>query len=423
MAWNNRDVVVTGVGPVTALGCGADVVWPALAAGRTAVSRRTFVVDAGRVAEVLISAMPEAAAVPGLPAQLEFLAANECADHRDLAYALLAADFAIRDAGLEYDRENNRIGAVQAFEAPGAEAIVGGLLGMLSTPPPPNGPPPMYDMLAPHFYNAQPFVYVHLVGKALGLHGFSTSVHNACASGAIAFDVAAQQIRCGRADAMIVLGGEAFSTGVRMEWFRRLDLYAKDEKLRPFDRQSGGFFLGEGGAALVLESAEHARKRGAKPYARYAGGAFAQQSWKHVLPDVPAGRLGGVISSALFEADVPADQLDLIVPHGAGMRVSDGYEAACLRDALGEKPGRAVATAFKPYFGHLLAASVVVEVAALLMAMRNGVVPAALNTDPATADLPVPLVSKATPRTIRHAMKLATGFTGHDAALVFSTPA
>lgn len=397
-----------------------DAVWAALRAGRTAVSRRPFVVDAGRVAEVLLAAMPAAENVPGLGPHLEFLAANECAGHRDLAFALLAAELAVRDAKLDYDRDKNRIGAVQAFEAPGVEGVVGGLLGMLSAPPPAAGPPPMYDMLAPHFYNAQPFVYVHLVGKALGLHGFSTSVHNACASGAIAFDVAAQQIRLGRADAMVIVAGEAFSTGVRMEWFRRLDLYARDEKLRPFDRESGGFFLGEGGAALVLESAEHAARRGAKPYARYAGGAFAQQSWKHVLPDVPAGRLAGVIREALAEAEVPADALDLVVPHGAGMRVSDGYEAACLREALGEKPKRAVATTFKPYFGHLLAASAVLEIGAMLLAMRHGEVPAALHTDPSSADIPISLAGQPAARRIEHSLKLATGFTGHDAALVFS---
>jgi 3-oxoacyl-(acyl-carrier-protein) synthase len=423
MAMPQHEVVVTGVGPVCAIGGGADAVWKALCEGRKSVSRRSVAVDAGRMAEVLVASMPADGAVPGLSRHLDFLAANECAFHRDLAYALLACELALSDAGLEYDRSNNRVGAVQAFEAPGVEGIVAGLFGMASAPPPssapPAGAPPLYEMLAPHFYNAQPFVYVHLLGKAFGLHGFSTSVHNACASGAVAIDVAAQQIRAGRAEAMLVVGGEAFDTGVRMEWFRRLDLYASDEALRPFDKESGGFFLGEGAGALLLESAEHAARRGAAVYARYAGGAFAQQSWKHVLPDVASARLGRTIQLALREAGVGPGELDLIVPHGAGMRVSDGYEAACLREALGEKASRAVATAFKPYFGHTLAASAVLETGAMLLAMKHQQVPPVLHTDPAAADLPVPLAGALTPRPIHAAMKLATGFTGHDAALVF----
>ena len=86
------------------------------------------------------------------------------------SYALLAVELALADAGLEYSRDANDIGVVQAFEAPGVERTVGQLFGMFAGPPPTAGPPPVYEVLAPRFYNMQPFLYVHLMGKALGLH-------------------------------------------------------------------------------------------------------------------------------------------------------------------------------------------------------------------------------------------------------------
>jgi len=290
----------------------------------------------------------------------------------------------------------------------------------MSTPPPPGAPPAVYDMLAPSFYNMQAFVYVHLMGKAFGFHGFSTSVHNACASGAFAIEIAAQRIRSGQADVMIVAAGEAFETGVRLEWFRRLDLYAQDASgMRPFDPSSTGFYVGEGAGAIVLESADHAARRGAKPYAVYAGGAFAHQGWKQVIPDVRAARLRDVIRTAMSVTNVTPSAIDLVVPHGAGTGLSDGYEAACLKDAFADAASPAIATVFKPAVGHMLAASGVIETIAALLAMKHQRVPATLNSTVPSANLPVPLAMETQRRSVRTLLKLSTGFTGHDAAGVF----
>jgi len=417
---HSSEVVITGVGPVASIGVGREAFWNALCAGQARVQRRALVVDVGRTVELPLAAMPPDADVPGLAPHAAFLAQQERPAYRDLAYTLLAVELALRDAGVEYDRDRNDIGVVQVFEAPGVERTVARLFELLGTSSPDrDGATPLYDALATRFYNMQPFLYVHLMGKALGLHGFSTSVHNACASGAFAIEVAAQQIRSGLADMAVVAGGEAFDTAVRLEWFRRLGLYARDECMRPFDRQAAGFYVGEGAAAIVLESAAHAARRGATVYAAYLGGSFAQQGWKQTLPDVRAARLRGVIRSALDKTGVSANELDLVVPHGAATALSDSYEAVSLRQALEGEARQAVATAFKPYFGHLLAACGVIEMAAALLAMRHNVVPATLHTRPEAAILPVPLAAAAIHREVATVLKLSTGFTGHDAATVF----
>jgi 3-oxoacyl-[acyl-carrier-protein] synthase II len=189
--------------------------------------------------------------------------------------------------------------------------------------------------------------------------------------------------------------------------------------MRPFDANSSGFFVGEGAGAIVLESRRHAEARGAKAYAAYLGGAFAQQSWKQVIPDVRGARLGAVMQEALRVTGTLPREIDLVIPHGAATQLSDGYEAASLAEAFRGEREHAVATAFKPYFGHLLAANVVVETIAAMLALKNQCVPATLYTSPDRVKLPIPLATALTHRRLRTAMKISTGFTGHDAALVF----
>lgn len=422
MTRSPRDVVITGVGPVTAIGTGADALWSSLAVGRTHVTQRTLRVDVARTCDLPMAVMSPDDPPPGFDRHMSALAEQGCEHHRDLAYALCAIDLALTDARLEFDRTKNNIGAIQAFEAPGVERTVARLFDLLSMAPPPGGPPAVYELLAPHFYNMQAFLYVHLLGKIAGLHGFSTSVHNACSSGAFAMEIAADRIRSGLADVMIVVGGEAFDTGVRLEWFRRLELYAGESTMRPFDRAPSGFFVGEGAGAIVLESADHARQRGARAYARYRGGSFAQQGWKQTMPDLRAARLRDVIVDAIARTSASWSTIDLIVPHGASTMLSDGYERECLNMALnGAGATQAVATAFKPYVGHMLAASGIIETIAMLLSMKNQLIPATPNTSPHSHDLPIPLASHPIARPIRHALKLSTGFTGHDAAGVFET--
>jgi len=414
-----NDVVITGVGPVTSVGAGAEALWDSLANGRSNAAPRPLLVDLGRVELLPVASMPDVPEVPGLDLHTAYLKSQDAEGYRDLAYALLAIELALADAGLDYDRDENNIGVIQAFEAPGVERTVGELFGLFGKPLPTDAPPPVYDMLSPYFYSMQPFLYVHLVGKAFGLHGFSTSVHNACSSGAFALDLAAQRIRAGHADVMIVAAGEAFDTGVRLEWFRRLELYAQTTQMCPFDTKRQGFYVGEGAAAIVLESEQHASSRGARPFAKYLGGGFTQQSWKQVIPDVRSAQLSAAITRAMTTTATRWEEIDLITPHGACTQLSDGYESSCLEQAMAEHKTDAIATAFKPHVGHMLAASGVIEMVCAILALKHQTVPATLNTDAENTRLPVPLATIPVQREIRKVLKLSTGFTGHDAASLF----
>ncbi len=417
-------MVVTGLGPVSSIGVGHEALWASLIRGRSNVIVRKLQVDACSFVELPVASMPPDAEVPGLEAFNRFLANQDCEGYRDLGYALAAIELALTDAGLTYDRSHNNIGVIQVFEAPGVERAVSKLFELLTSPFPKDGPPSVYPLLAPRFYNMQPFFYVHLISKAFGLHGLSTSVHNACSSGAFAIELAAQHIRSGQAEVMVVVGGEAFDTGVRLEWFRQLQLYAQDGCMRPFDAEPQGFYVGEGAAAIVLESAGHAADRDADVYAHYPGGAFAHQGWKQTVPDVRSARLTGVIRDALALTGCRAADLDLIVPHGAATGLSDGYEANCIAQSIGaavrtDTNDLPVATAFKPYVGHLLAASGIMDTLCALLAMKHQCVPATLHTRPDKVRFPMTIATEQSNRSIGTMLKLFTGFTGHDAALVF----
>jgi len=416
-----RDVVITGLGPVTSIGIGREEFWGGLIAGRRAVHERELQVDLGRSVSLPIASMP-AEANAALQRHVDYSAEQQCGGNRDLAYSMLATELAIADAGIEYDRARNNVGLIQVFEAPAVEATVSRLFQLFSTPPT-GGPPPVYDLLAPSFYNMQAFLYLHVAAKAFGLHGFCTSVHNACSSAAFAIEIAAERIRSGQADVMIVAGGEAFDTAVRLEWFRRLELYAKDaDSMKPFDATSSGFYVGEGGAAMVLENADHAARREAKPYAYYLGGAFAHQAWKQTIPDLRGEFLRSVIEDSLNHSRVEPGEIDLVIPHGASTSLSDAYEANSAKAIPWRADSKGVlgcvATVFKPYVGHMLASCGLIETICGLLAMRNGTVPATPLTNSTSQQFPIPVTTSNLNRRIGTLMKLFTGFTGHDAAII-----
>ena len=126
-----------------------------------------------------------------------------------------------------------------------------------------------------------------------------------------------------------------------------------------------------------------------------------------------------MIIRAIERAGVSPAELDLIVPHGAATSISDKYEAAALDQSLHGNSDRAVATAFKPFVGHMLAASGLIDLLCGLMAMRNQVVPGMVHGRPETMQFPIPLLNEISERPVESLLKLFTGFTGHDAALVF----
>lgn len=242
----------------------------------------------------------------------------------------------------------------------------------------------------------------------------------ACATGLMSVVRGAELIREGACDVVLAGSSDASLVPIVLASYRRLGVLANGfddpaTACRPFDRSRSGFVIGEGAAVLVLENAEHASQRGAMPYAEWLGGLMAADP--HDLTQLaPEPRsLTRLISDVLRTCGVTPRDLDYINLHGTATALNDVYESRAVMAALGEDVARRIpCSSLKGGLGHLLGAAGSIELAATVLALRDGIVPPTVNLrEPDSAcDLDyTPLVSRRLP--LRTALKLSLGFGGH----------
>ena len=243
-------------------------------------------------------------------------------------------------------------------------------------------------------------------------HGPRLTVTNACTSGADAIGLALDLISTGQSQCVVCGGADALSL-VPHTGFARLMIYS-DQPCRPFDRDRKGLNLGEGAAALVLESAEHAQKRGAAALGRVLGYGGASDAHHFTAPH-PEGRgLASAIRTALGQAGLRAEDMAFVNAHGTSTLENDRVEGRLLRTLL---PGVPV-WASKGGTGHTLGAAGALEAVLTLAALRSGFVPASLgffNIDPEIGFAPT---QSLLPVSSPYALSTSLGFGGGNAALV-----
>ncbi len=276
------------------------------------------------------------------------------------------------------------------------------------------------------FADAAPHAPAAAVARHFGIRAPTIGIVGACATGTHAIIRAAQMIKDGQADLVLAGACEASIHPLCLAAFDRMGVLARcsqqdrpETACRPFDIDRTGFALGEGAGMLVLESACHASKRGARPLAAVAGWALAADPTGIADLDESGGALAGAILTALQGARLEVDRIDYINAHGTGTRSNDVAETRAIRRALGAAADTVAASAIKGSIGHLLGAAGAVETAVTVMAMRHGQVPPTVNLehpDP-LCDLDyVPGMARR--RSIRHALKTSIGFGGHIGVIV-----
>lgn len=208
----------------------------------------------------------------------------------------------------------------------------------------------------------------------LELSGPRLAFVNACVASASALQHGARLIRAGRADTVLVAGAYL----VEREFFAKFDsgrAFAKDGQVRPFCADRTGLLLGDGVAALVLESGAAARSRQAEPLARVAGWGTASDAY-HVCQPHPKGEgMAAAIGAALRRAGWTPEQIDYVNAHGTGTKINDSAETAALRTAFGPAAERIPVSSTKSTTGHLLEGSGAVEAVISLLALQDGVLP------------------------------------------------
>jgi 3-oxoacyl-[acyl-carrier-protein] synthase II len=188
---------------------------------------------------------------------------------------------------------------------------------------------------------------------------------------------------------------------------------------RPFDADRDGFVFGEGAVLLVVESAEHARARGARVYGTIAGGALTSDAFHISAPEPTGTEAARAMRLALERTETRPEDVDYICAHGTGTRANDAVETRAIHAALGEAAGAVAVSSPKSMVGHLIGAAGSLSAMVCLLAMRDGVLPPTINletADPACDLDYVPL--RAREATVRTTMVNAFGFGGQNCVLV-----
>ncbi|MFC0622921.1 beta-ketoacyl-[acyl-carrier-protein] synthase family protein [Kribbella deserti] len=405
-------VVVTGLGASTPVGGDVPSTWDALLAGRSGAKRLT----ADWVDELAVQIAAPALVEP--TEKLERVKARRL--DRNAQFAVVAANEAWADSGLDgSDLPKERLGVAIA-------SGIGGLLTTLAN----------YDALKNSPRRVSPLAIPMLMPNSAAANvsltlGARAGVHtpvSACASGNEAISLAADQIRLGRADVVIAGGTEGSITALPLAAFSQMMALSKrndepERASRPWDLDRDGFLLGEGAGILVLESYEHAVARGARIYAEFAGAGLTADGHDIAQPEPTGAGATRAIQRALLEGDLAAGDIVHINAHATSTPQGDIAESLAIRAALGSAADRAVATAPKSMFGHLLGAAGAVESIATVLAIHHRVVPPTINLDKPDDAINLDIATEQ--RKLGDgdiaALNNSFGFGGHNVALAFKS--
>ena len=414
-----HSVVVTGIGATTPLGGDSASTWEGLIAGRSGARP----LEQDWAAELPVKIAAQAAVEPSevLPRPL----ARKL--DRSAQFALIAAREAWADAGYEGKAGENglvdpdRLGTVIA-------SGIGGVITLLDQYDAlrDKGPRRVSPHTVPMLMPNSPAANVGLdVGAQAGVH---TPV-SACASGAEAIGYAVEMIRSGRADVVVAGGTEAAIHPLPIAAFANMMALSKNEGdptkvSRPFDKARDGFVLGEGAGVVVLESAEHAARRGAKVYCEVLGQGLSADS-HHIAQPEPTGRgIATALQNLLEATGLRPSELVHLNAHATSTPQGDVAEVKALRKVLGADLDHVAVSATKSMTGHLLGGAGGVETVATVLALHHRTAPPTINVDELDEEVDADIVrGRARPLGEGRiaAINNSFGFGGHNVVLAFRT--
>ncbi|MEV7783319.1 beta-ketoacyl-[acyl-carrier-protein] synthase family protein [Kitasatospora sp. NPDC088351] len=413
-----RRVAVTGIGVVAPGGVGVPAFWRLLTSGRTATRGITLFDPAGFRSRIAAECDFDPAA-HGL-SQHDVQRAD-----RYVQFAMVAADEAIADAGLDLAAEDPwRIG-VSLGTAVGGTTRLEHDYALVSA----GGARWDVDHLRaePQLHRAfAPSTLASTVAERVGAHGPVQTVSTGCTSGLDAIGYAFQAVEEGRTDICVAGASDSPISPITVACFDAIKATSErnddpEHASRPFDAHRDGFVLGEGGAVLVLEELEHARRRGARIYGEIGGFATFGNAY-HMTGLTQEGlEMSRAIDDALDHARVDRTGVDYVNAHGSGTKQNDRHETAAVKRSLGGHAYKTPMSSIKSMVGHSLGAIGAIELVACTLALAHGVVPPTANyeTPDPECDLDyVPRTARELP--LRHILSVGSGFGGFQSAVVLN---
>lgn len=336
-------------------------------------------------------------------------------------YALVVAEQAIKDCGIDLEKVNHdRVGVIWGSGIGGLKTFQDEVSAFAKG----DGTPRFNPFFIPKMIADIASGHISI---RYGFRGPNFTTVSACASSTNAINDAFTYIRLNKA-VMIVTGGSESTVNETcvggFNALQALSLRNDDPKTasRPFDLDRDGFVMGEGGGCLILEELEHAKARGAKIYAEIVGGGMSADAYHMTAPHPDGLGAANVMRAALEDADMTTADIDYINVHGTSTPIGDPQEIKAIQTIFGEDAYRLNISSTKSMTGHLLGAAGAIESIASILSIVHGIVPPTINhfTDDPAFDPKLNLTfNKAQKREIRVALCNTFGFGGHNASVIF----
>lgn len=412
-----KRVVVTGLGAVTPVGNTPEETWESLVTGKS---------GAAPITEFDSSLFKThfACEVKGLNIN-DYLDRKEARKmDRYTQLAMITAMQAVKDSGMDLEKEDkNRIGVIFGVGIGGIKTFEDEVTyyGQHKEDGPKFNPFFIPKMIAD--------IASGQISIQFGFHGPNYTTTSACASSSNALADAFNQIRLGKANAIVAGGAEAAICACGVGGFNAMHALSTrnddpEHASRPFSASRDGFVMGEGAGCLILEELEHAKARGAKIYAEMVGEGASADAY-HITASHPEG-LGArlVMENALSDAGLKPEDIDYINVHGTSTPVGDISEAKAIKDVFGDAAYKLNISSTKSMTGHLLGAAGAVEAMVCVLAVKNDIIPPTINHEEGDEDSEIDYnlnftFNKAQKREVRAALSNTFGFGGHNACVVF----
>lgn len=404
-----RRVVVTGMGAITPVGNDVETMWANMLAGVNGVEK--------------ITAFDTSDLKVHLAGTVKNFEPEKYIEKRELRkldiycqYAIAAAQQAVDDSGILGNIDEERFGVYIGTGIGGLHSFVNNVTALNE-----GGPRKVSPFFIPMMIGN---IATGNVAIRFNAKGVSLSVMSACATGTHSIGEAFHAIKDGYADAIIAGGTESVIAPLTIAGFQNMKALSTNEDpetaSRPFDKNRDGFVMGEGAGMLVLEEYEHAKARGAKIYAEFAGYGNTCDAHHVTAPDPEGAGLARAIKIAMAEANTTdGDQL-YINAHGTSTHLNDLTETMAFKSALGEKAYDANISSTKSMTGHMLGATGAIEAIVSVLALRDGMIPPTIHLNEQDEELDLNYTpNKAVKRDVTVAASTNLGFGGHDACVVF----
>jgi 3-oxoacyl-[acyl-carrier-protein] synthase II len=404
-----RRVVVTGMGAITPVGNDVETMWANMLAGVNGVEK--------------ITAFDTSDLKVHLAGTVKNFEPEKYIEKRELRkldiycqYAIAAAQQAVDDSGILGNINEERFGVYIGAGIGGLHSFVNNVTALNE-----GGPRKVSPFFIPMMIGNIATGNVAIRFKAKGV---SLSVMSACATGTHSIGEAFHAIKDGYADAIIAGGTEAVIAPLTIAGFQNMKALSTNEDpetaSRPFDKNRDGFVMGEGAGMLVLEEYEHAKARGAKIYAEFAGYGNTCDAHHVTAPDPEGAGLARAIKIAMAEAGTTDDDQLYINAHGTSTHLNDLTETMAFKSALGEKAYDANISSTKSMTGHMLGATGAIEAIVSVFTLRDGMIPPTIHLNEQDEELDLNYTpNKAVKRDVTVAASTNLGFGGHDACVVF----